>query len=323
MRSSWKAWLPAAVGAGCLAACVWGSGWAARLGAAGALVCLLVLAVALYRCCRDMQTLLRSGPGAGRMGTALGRELAQSWIRQENRQQEQHSAQMMDSQSHISTLQNQINPHFLYNTLECIRSEALLQDCGSIAEMSHALAAFFRYSISRRENIVTVEDELRNIHNYFFIQQFRFENRFSLEIRDEEDGTVLDCLIPKMTMQPVVENCIFHGLEPKAGEGRVTITLDRTETLLRIVISDDGVGMSRQTLEKMRRSMEEPATGQASGSSHGNGIAMHNVNQRIRLIYGAEYGVQIYSTEQAGTDVEILLPLVWKKEDLPFQEAVS
>lgn len=89
----------------------------------------------------------------------------------------------------------------MYNTLECIRSEAILQDCENIARMSHALASFFRYSISRKENIVTLRDELSNIKNYFFIQQFRFEDRFFLDIQVEDgDDELLDCLLPKMTL---------------------------------------------------------------------------------------------------------------------------
>lgn len=321
MKFSWKALLLTAAGIGCAVLCAGSTGVLSRAGAVGSLVCLAVLGAEFYCCSRDMENLMQNGIGGAKMCSSLGRRLEEWLVSWENQQQEQHSAQMMDSQSQLNALQNQINPHFLYNTLECIRSEALLQDCGSIAEMSHALAAFFRYSISRRENIVTVEDELRNIHNYFFIQQFRFGNRFALEVRDLEDGAVMDCLIPKMTMQPVVENCIFHGLEPKASFGHVTITLDRTETLLRIVISDDGVGMAPETLEKMRRSMRDTVPARQNGTSHGNGIAMHNVNQRIKLIYGEEYGVQIYSTENVGTDVEILLPLVWKKEELSLQEA--
>ncbi|MEE0709068.1 MAG: sensor histidine kinase [Gemmiger sp.] len=323
MKTSWKALLLVVACIGCIILCVRSTGTLSWIGAAGVLVCLAVLGAELYCCSRDMENLMQNGVGKTKMCSSLGRRLEERLVSRENQQQEQHSAQMMDSQSQLNALQNQINPHFLYNTLECIRSEALLQDCGSIAEMSHALASFFRYSISRRENIVTVEDELRNIHNYFFIQQFRFGNRFALDVRDLEDGTVMDCLIPKMTMQPVVENCIFHGLEPKASFGHVTITLDRTETLLRIVISDDGVGMSPETLDKMRRSIRDTAPVRPSGSSHGNGIAMHNVNQRIKLIYGAEYGMQIYSTQNVGTDVEILLPLVWKKEELTLQEAAT
>lgn len=100
---------------------------------------------------------------------------------------EEYSVKVQNKQAKIAALQSQINPHFLYNTLECIRSEALLYECDSIARMAKALAAFFRYSISNKENIVTIRDELRNIENYFLIQSYRFENKFALEINVEDD----------------------------------------------------------------------------------------------------------------------------------------
>lgn len=221
-----------------------------------------------------------------------------------------YSASMMDKQSRISSLQSQINPHFLYNTLECIRSEAILQGSESIAKMSKALASFFRYSISRREDIVTVQDELSNIQNYFLIQEYRFENKFSLKIEIEpQDERVYDAMIPKMTLQPIVENSIFHGLETKAENGSVTIRIAATQDLLHIVVSDDGIGMDHENLERMRRSMEQ-APQRENRESSGNGIALYNVNQRLKITFGETYGLQVYSTEGIGTDVEILMPLV-------------
>lgn len=114
-------------------------------------------------------------------------------------------------------LQNQINPHFLYNTLEGIRSEALIEGIDSVAEMTEALSTFFRYTISSVERLVTLEDELGNIENYYTIQQFRFGDRLDLEIEfDMEDpNEVLKIKIPKLTLQPIVENSIFHGIERK------------------------------------------------------------------------------------------------------------
>ena len=224
------------------------------------------------------------------------------------------------SQSKINALQNQINPHFLYNTLECIRSEAILQDCENIARMSHALASFFRYSISRKENIVTLRDELSNIKNYFFIQQFRFEDRFFLDIQVEDgDDELLDCLLPKMTLQPIVENCVFHGLEPKAEQGHVTIRISGTKDMMKVIVEDDGVGMPPDVLDKMRAALEEERQPTNQPDTHGNGIAMYNVNQRIKLAFGRDYGLFVYSTENLGTDVEIWMPKVYTKEELLMQ----
>ena len=208
----------------------------------------------------------------------------------------------------------------MYNTLECIRSEAILRDCESIARMSHALALFFRYSISRKENIVTLRDELSNIKNYFFIQQFRFEDRFFLNIHVEDgDDELLDCLLPKMTLQPIVENCVFHGLEPKAEQGHVTIRISGTKDMMKIIVEDDGVGMSPDELDKMRAALEEERQPTNQPDTHGNGIAMYNVNQRIKLAFGRAYGLSVYSTESLGTDVEIWMPQAYTKEELLMQ----
>lgn len=211
---------------------------------AAALVCLGYLAVQYAHCAADMDALRRQS--GEKMLHPLGRELADALEKREISQREAYTAAVSSSQSKINALQNQINPHFLYNTLECIRSEAILQDCENIARMSHALASFFRYSISRKENIVTLRDELSNIKNYFFIQQFRFEDRFFLDIQVEDgDDELLDCLLPKMTLQPIVENCVFHGLEPKAEQGHVTIRISGTKDMMKVIVEDDGVGMPR------------------------------------------------------------------------------
>ena len=163
----------------------------------------------------------------------------------EEKLQGEYSVRMVDKQAKLSALQSQINPHFLYNTLECIRSEALLYDCDSIARMAKALASFFRYSISKKENIVTLQEEFNNIENYFLIQSYRFDDKFSFEIRTApEDRTAYSCLIPKLSLQPIVENAIFHGLETKPDKGKVTIRVEMTETNVIIVVSDDGVGLN-------------------------------------------------------------------------------
>lgn len=132
------------------------------------------------------------------------------------------SEQMLNEnkrQAQYLALQNQINPHFLYNTLESIRSEAMEAGMDSVVCMTEALAHFFRYTISNMENMVTLEEELDNINTYFLIQKYRFEERIGLTIEyDEEEHDLLNhCLLPKLTLQPVVENSIIHGIERKNG----------------------------------------------------------------------------------------------------------
>lgn len=243
---------------------------------------------------------------------------------------EEYSEGMMNRETRIFALQSQINPHFLYNTLECIRSEALLYECDSIARMAKALALFFRYSISKKENLVTVRDELANIENYFLIQSYRFDNKFSFEIQvDKQDRGIYDCLIPKLSLQPLVENAIFHGLETQPGTGRIVLRMVSAGEKVLITVSDNGVGMEREKLEEIQQRLravagdrqekgggDQSAGGRSAGgrsvcgqsTGGGSGIALSNVCQRIRLVFGNEYGLNVYSVKGLGTDIELVIP---------------
>lgn len=219
-------------------------------------------------------------------------------------------------QAEYLALQNQINPHFLYNTLEGIRSEALIAGLDSVAEMTEALATFFRYTISQVENLVTLEDELANIENYYYIQQFRFGDKLTLSIEYEYDDDLseLDMLqyrLPKLTLQPIVENSIYHGIERKIGQGHLVIRIGVSDERLRIRISDDGLGMSEEKLQKLNEKLRALSLEAVEGEAERKGgIAVVNVNNRIKLLFGEEYGIYVYSQEGTGTDVLINLPLV-------------
>lgn len=224
------------------------------------------------------------------------------------------SPKMMDMnkrQAQYLALQNQINPHFLYNTLESIRGEALIAGLDSVADMTEALARFFRYTITKVENLVTVEEELDNCETYFLIQKYRFGDRLTLSVKcDPEDyEAIMNCRLPKLTLQPVLENSIIHGTEVKIGTGNLVIRFERTDRRLIIRISDDGVGMDEETLAKLNRRLGAGAnsvTYQDEGKK--GGIALVNVNNRIHLLFGEEYGMQVYSVPGKGTDVEISIP---------------
>lgn len=232
---------------------------------------------------------------------------------------------MNKRQAQYLALQNQINPHFLYNTLESIRSEALIAGLTGLAEMTEALASFFRYTISKVENLVSVEEELQNCETYFKIQQYRFAERLQLTVECDsaEREEIYNCRLPKLTMQPILENSIIHGTECKIGTGHLKIHLERTGKLLRIRISDDGVGMDEQTLAQMNAQLQKSALAIASqdGQAKG-GIALRNVNNRIHLLFGEEYGLRVFSMPGVGTDVEILLPAITSDRDVPNKEAL-
>ena len=226
------------------------------------------------------------------------------------------SPEMMDlnkRQAQYLALQNQINPHFLYNTLESIRGEALIAGMDNIADMTEALAKFFRYTITKVENLVSVEEELDNCETYFLIQKYRFGSRLQLHILYEEENreSIMNCKIPKLTLQPILENSIIHGTELKIGTGNLTIQFEQTDKRLIIRISDDGVGMDEQTLAKLSRQLGGGGKAlTASQEEKKGGIALVNVNNRIHLLFGEEYGMHVYSIRGKGTDVEVTLPVV-------------
>ena len=226
-------------------------------------------------------------------------------------------------QAQYRALQNQINPHFLYNTLESIRSEALVAGLSSVADMTEALAVFFRYTISKVENLVTVEEELQNCETYFRIQQYRFGPRLQLNIEcaPEDKADIFRCRIPKLTLQPILENGIIHGTEFKIGAGKLTVKLERTDKLLTILVSDDGVGMDEYTLAQLNERVDQSGRAfQEDKEEHTGGVALVNVNNRIHLLFGEEYGLHVFSIPMAGTDVRITLPMILSNRELPQSE---
>lgn len=231
--------------------------------------------------------------------------------------------QLNKRQAQYLALQNQINPHFLYNTLESIRSEALIARMDGVADMTEALASFFRYTISKVENLVSVEEELQNCQTYFRIQRYRFGERLNLRIEYDPDDRdeIFRCRLPKLTMQPILENSIIHGTELKIGSSQLTIHLERTQRRLLIRVSDNGIGMDAETLARVNGRLGRgglSAVGEGSG-----GVALVNVDDRIRLLFGSEYGLHVFSVQGSGTDVEITLPAITSDREIPNQEALS
>lgn len=225
----------------------------------------------------------------------------------------QYAIDISKKQAEYLALQNQINPHFLYNTLEAIRGDALNEGMESIAEMTEALATFFRYNITKVDHLVTLEDELSNAENYFLIQQYRFGDKLSLSIKygNEQDVNIFDYKLPKLTLQPIIENSIYHGLECKIDKGTITINIETTQSRLLINIIDDGIGMEENVLNTLNRKLNQPSLDYVKEDEQAKGgIALINVNNRIKLLFGEQYGLYISSTLNYGTDVEITLPLM-------------
>lgn len=230
----------------------------------------------------------------------------------------EHMEEISDSNSlkieaELHALQNQINPHFLYNTLEVIRGRALLYDNTEVADMVVALAKLFRYCINSPGELATLAQELDNIKNYFLIQRYRFGERFSYfeEISGEYDR-IMECRLPVLTLQPIMENALLHGIIPKLEGGSITCRIEVIDKRLQIQVEDDGVGIMEETLREMRRELHRGEAYQAESGFHsrGNGIALGNVNKRIRFYFGEGYGVDVASTWQVGTVVTVTVPLI-------------
>lgn len=237
--------------------------------------------------------------------------------------QKSYTAEIEKKNAQMQALQSQINPHFLYNTLESIRSEALIAGLVSVADMTEALATFFRYTISKVENLVSVEEELQNCMTYFKIQQYRFGDRLQLSVEcdPEEKAAIYSCRIPKLTLQPILENSIIHGTECKLGTGHIRILLEMTESCLLLCISDDGNGMEERKVADINERLQKSGGILATGESETKGgIALVNVNNRIHLLFGEEYGIHVYSMPEIGTDVKIRIPVIYSDRNLIHME---
>ncbi len=202
----------------------------------------------------------------------------------------------------FDTLQSQINPHFLYNTLDIIVWMIENEQKNEAVKAVTALARFFRISLSKGKSIITVRDELEHVRSYLMIQHMRFKNRFSYEIQAEEECMELTSL--KLILQPLVENAIYHGMEFMDGEGEIKLSVMRKGEDLIIRVSDNGLGMTEDQVQGLF-SDEVQVT-----STKGSGIGVKNVNERIKLYFGERYGLTIDSEPDEGTTITILLPAV-------------
>ena len=217
-----------------------------------------------------------------------------------------YETELGKKQSELDYLKSQINPHFLYNTFESMKGCAIEEGAPKTMSMAKALGQIFRYSI-KGADIVTVMEELKIIKSYVHIQQIRFGERLQVNYNFTEE--VLECKMPKMILQPLVENAIFHGLEPKFGTGRLQISgkIDEQGDLF-IWIGDDGMGMKAETLEDIRKQMAQASEIRGARIDEKSGIGFVNVNNRIKLIYGYEYALEINSVLNVGTEVTLKIP---------------
>ncbi len=229
---------------------------------------------------------------------------------QELLNEKEHMEAKQRKKTELYALQTQINPHFLYNALDSIRGYALLHDMDEIAEITEALSMIFRNMISNRNELISLRKEFDNINSYMKIQQFRFNNKFHYSCEVEEE--ILDkYMVPRMVLQPLVENSIMHGLEKKIKDGWIKIKAYITDRRFILSVTDDGIGITEERLEQLNRIMTMPPGDLfEENSNEHTGVALININKRIKLNFGNQYGITLSSTPNIRTASEIVLPLI-------------
>ncbi len=213
----------------------------------------------------------------------------------------------------FDTLQSQINPHFLYNTLDIIVWMIENEQKQEAVKVVTALARFFRISLSKGKSIIPVRDELEHVRNYLMIQQMRFKNKFIYRIEAKEE--VLGLASLKLMLQPLVENAIYHGMEFMDGDGEIVVKAYKEQGQLHYKVEDNGLGMTKEQTESLMTEKNHVASGR------GSGIGVKNVNERIRLYFGEEYGLSIESEPDEGTVIEICLPAISYQELMEKEQA--
>lgn len=208
----------------------------------------------------------------------------------------------LNKEARIRLLQEQINPHFLYNTLDSIYSIAQLYDVPEISNMVFALSQFFRVSLSDGKEIVCLSEALEIVKSYLTVQNIRFKGKFDFSVVVPDE--LLDCKVLKLLLQPLAENAIYHGLEAKKGKGTISITAHEDNGVLVLCIEDNGIGLSADKLQEVKMALLD------NNMEESNNFAIKNLNTQIKLRYGNEYGIDIHSEQHVGTGIFIRIPIV-------------
>ncbi|NMO96602.1 cache domain-containing sensor histidine kinase [Paenibacillus lemnae] len=208
----------------------------------------------------------------------------------------------------LEKLQHQINPHFIYNTLETIRMTAVLHDDAEVGEMVHLLGKQLRYSIHAGSEVVEVRREWEHLQAYIELLNYRFGERFMLTIPDDPD--VGSIRVMKLLFQPIVENAVNHGFDERKPSLHLTISYERTGDCHCFMVRDDGAGIAEPDLSRLVRKLEEgwPQETDETDETDGHGIGLRNVHERLQLRYGRAYGLSVESRQGEGTAVSITFP---------------
>ncbi|MEA4890729.1 MAG: histidine kinase [Clostridiaceae bacterium] len=223
----------------------------------------------------------------------LTKQTVEAKLKEEQLDNAQKEAQLL-------ALQRQINPHYLFNTMESIRMSLILKGDTQTAELIQIFAESYREMIDGTEKTISLNKEITFIRRYFIIQQFRFEGKIHLKIDISDE--LPNYRIPKFLLQPLIENAVYHGLELKEGEGSILLSIYSDVSYLHIDVSDDGIGMGEAELNELNASL-------GSNEETGKNTALRNIARRLRLMYGADATMMIQSEQDKGTRLFLSLPV--------------
>lgn len=230
----------------------------------------------------------------------------QNRLEQDNAWQQIQKVQIKKKQEQLNALQSQINPHFLYNTLDTIRGLALEHGTFDVADIVATLSSMFKYSMDYSNCMVSVGEELEHLNSYLKIQSLRFPGKFAYEKKLDCDYTLIrQVQMPKLVLQPIVENAFSHGLKRVTSGGKIELRVEVSNVDLQIHIRDNGVGMDDAQVQALNRRLANTEPSEAGGT----GIALYNINSRIKLYCGESYGLHITATPGLGTEVTVFLPI--------------
>jgi two-component system sensor histidine kinase YesM len=283
------------------------------LGLASSLIIAFLISVRTYQPIRGLLSLIEGGQpklrGGKRQSSGswnemkyLAATIVQSQEQQKAMEEELERRYKMMSRAQAVALQAQINPHMLYNTLEAVNWKVMRLTGGKneASAMVHALSRLLRLSLTTGDSIIPLQTELEHARLYVEVQQMHYKDE--LEVIWKINDGILEHMTVRLTLQPIIENAIYHGIKPSNRPGMITVTGYAGTNFVIVRIKDNGVGISPALADRINQSFASPHIRE---SDH---IGLSNVNQRIRLIFGEAFGLRITGVEGQGTIVEMRLP---------------
>ena len=230
----------------------------------------------------------------------LGQEFNDMLNRMEKLISEKYATQILANDARYKALQAQVNPHFLYNTLDTMSGIAASKNCPQVSRLCLALSNLFRYSLNMKDPLSTFEEEILHSKNYMYIMNIRMQDSVQLDIAVKSE--LLKEKLPRLSLQPLLENALLHGLKEKRGEKWIRLTAKADTNNLWIIVEDNGVGMNADAInEHLKKSVTEVLQRKSS-------IGLDNINARVKLLFGPEYGISVQSEKNEGSRVTLYLP---------------